>query len=95
MLELRGGLPIGWEALWPSEPLHSHDKATHSNLQNMVCVLISTIRGIFIGSWGSFIDLEKSVWCQVVAGWPSHVAGQPGGAATTDVLHGLGLLLLM
>jgi hypothetical protein len=30
MLELRGGLPIGWEALRTSEPHHSSDKATPS-----------------------------------------------------------------
>jgi hypothetical protein len=31
----------------------------------------------------------------VEAGRPSHAVGQPGGAATTDFLHRLGLLLLM
>jgi hypothetical protein len=30
MLELRGGLPTGCEALWPSKPRHSHDKDTPS-----------------------------------------------------------------
>jgi hypothetical protein len=35
------------------------------------------------------------VWHQVVAGWPSHVASWPGGAASTDFLHRLGLLLLV
>jgi hypothetical protein len=30
MLELRGGPPTGREALWPSEPRHSPDKATPS-----------------------------------------------------------------
>jgi hypothetical protein len=30
VLELRGGLPTGQEALWPSEPDHSPDKATPS-----------------------------------------------------------------
>jgi hypothetical protein len=42
-----------------------------------VCVCVSSHfhrRGVFIGPWGSSTDLEKSVWCQVVAGWPSHVA---------------------
>jgi hypothetical protein len=29
-LELRGGLPTGQEALWPSEPRHSPDEATPS-----------------------------------------------------------------
>jgi hypothetical protein len=44
---------------------------------------------------GSSTDLDKSVWHQVVAERPSHVAGQPGGVASTDFLHHLGLLLLM
>jgi hypothetical protein len=39
--------------------------------------------------------LEKSVWHQVVADRPSHVAGQLGGVAFTDFLHRLGLLLLL
>jgi hypothetical protein len=39
--------------------------------------------------------LEKLVWCQVVAGQQSHVAGQLGGVASTDFLHCLGLLLLV
>jgi hypothetical protein len=30
VLELRGGLLIGWEALWPSGSLHSPDKAMPS-----------------------------------------------------------------
>jgi hypothetical protein len=41
-------------------------------------------RGVFIGPWGSSTDLDKSVWCQVVAGRPSHMAGRPGEAASTD-----------
>jgi hypothetical protein len=40
--------------------------------------------GVFIGVNGISTDLERSVWRQVVAGRPSHVAGQPGGAATTN-----------
>jgi hypothetical protein len=51
--------------------------------------------GVFIGPCGSSTDLDKSVLCQVVAGRPSHVVGWPGGAASTDFLHRLGLLLLM
>jgi hypothetical protein len=43
---------------------------------------------------GTPTDLERSVWRQVVAGWPSHVADQPGGAASTDFLHKLDLLLM-
>jgi hypothetical protein len=53
-------------------------------------------RGVFIGLWGggSSTDLEKSVWHHVVAGRPSHVADRLGGAASTDFLHRLGLLLM-
>jgi hypothetical protein len=29
-------------------------------------------------------DLERSIWHQVVADRPSHVAGLPGGATSTD-----------
>jgi hypothetical protein len=43
-----------------------------------------TVRGVFIGVNRTTTDLEKSVWCQVVIGRPSHVAGQLGGAASTD-----------
>jgi hypothetical protein len=45
-----------------------------------MCVLISTVGRVFIESWGSSTDLEKSVWHQVVA-------GRQGGAA----LHRLSL----
>jgi hypothetical protein len=41
------------------------------------------MRGVFIGVNGTSIDLERSVWHQVVAEQPSHVASQPGGATTT------------
>jgi hypothetical protein len=51
--------------------------------------------GVFIGVNGSSIDLERSVWHQVVVGRPSYVAGRLGGAASTDFLHRLGLLLLV
>jgi hypothetical protein len=54
-LELRGGLPIGWEALQPSEPHHSPDKATPSyytknesfasGISKIWCLLISTVGG--------------------------------------------------
>jgi hypothetical protein len=56
----------------------------------VVCVLISTVvgGGVFIGSWGSSTDLEKS-------GWHHMVAGQSVGVASTNFLHRLGLLLLM
>jgi hypothetical protein len=48
----------------------------------VVCVLISTSRGVFIGVQGGVIDLVKLVTRQVMAGWPSHVAGRPGDLAT-------------
>jgi hypothetical protein len=44
---------------------------------------------------GTSTDLEWSVWHQVVAGRPSHVADRLGGTASIDYLHRLGLLLLM
>jgi hypothetical protein len=46
------------------------------------------MRGVFIGVNGTSINLERSVWCQVVA-------SQPVGAASINCLHRLGLLLLM
>jgi hypothetical protein len=54
-----------------------------------VCPLISSVGGgVFIEPWGSSTDLEKLVWRQVVA-------DRPGGAASTNFLHHLGLLLFM
>jgi hypothetical protein len=50
----------------------------------MVCVSTFTVRGVFIGVNRTSINLEKSVWCQVVAGRPSHMAGRPSGLASTD-----------
>jgi hypothetical protein len=41
-------------------------------------------RGVFIGVPGAVTYLIKSVICQVLAGLPSHVAGQPSSAASTD-----------
>jgi hypothetical protein len=61
----------------------------------MVCVLISTGTGVFIGVQGGVTDLVKPVTHQVVAGRPSHKAGRPCGLASTDFLHLLGLPLLM
>jgi hypothetical protein len=61
----------------------------------MVCVLISTSRGVFIRVQGGVTDLIKLVTRQVVADWPSHVAGRPCGSAATDFLYCLGLPLLM
>jgi hypothetical protein len=40
--------------------------------------------GVFIGVNGTSSDLEMSVWCQVVPGRPSHLAGRSRGAASTD-----------
>jgi hypothetical protein len=51
---------------------------------SVVCQL-SPQKGVFIGVNGTSTDLKRSVWCQVVAGRPSHRAGQPGGAASTDM----------
>jgi hypothetical protein len=61
----------------------------------MVCVLISTGRGVFIGPWGSSTNLTKVVTHQVVARQPSHMAGRPMSLASSDFLHRLGLPLLM
>jgi hypothetical protein len=43
-----------------------------------------TVRGVFIGVNGTSTNLERSAWCQVVAGRPSHMADHLGGAASTD-----------
>jgi hypothetical protein len=63
MLELRGGLPTGREALRPSEPLHSLDKATPSYYTKnrtftsaiskmwYVCVDFHREGGIYRGEW--------------------------------------------
>jgi hypothetical protein len=61
----------------------------------VVCVLISTSRGVFIGVQGGVTDLVKSVTGQVMAGRPSHVARRPCVSASTDFLHRLGLPLLL
>jgi hypothetical protein len=98
-LELRGGLLIGREALWPLGACHSPDKATPSyytknesfasGISKMWCVSSHFHRrGVFIGPWGSFTDLEKSVWHLVLA-------GRSGGVASTDFLHRIGLLILV
>jgi hypothetical protein len=90
---------MGQEALRPLEPRHSADKATPSyytmnesfasGISKIWCVSsLLHHRGVFIGLWGSSADFEKSVWHQLVA-------GPPGGAASTDFLHHLGLLLLV
>jgi hypothetical protein len=95
----------GREALRPLEPRHSPNKATPiyytknesfaSGIFKMWCVSSHFHhRGVFIGPWGSSTNLDKLVWCVVVAGRPTHVAGRPGGVASTDFLHRLGVLLL-
>jgi hypothetical protein len=89
----------------PSEPRHSPDNATPSyytknesfasGISKVWCVLTFTMRWVFIGVNGTSTDLGRSVWRQVVADWPSHVAGRSGGVAATDFLHRLGLFLLV
>jgi hypothetical protein len=49
-----------------------------------------TMRRVFIGVNGTSTKLESSIGHQVEAGQPSHVAGQPGGADSTNYLHGSG-----
>jgi hypothetical protein len=39
--------------------------------------------------------LVKLVTCQVVAGWPSHMAGQPWSLASTDLQLGITLYRLL
>jgi hypothetical protein len=62
---------------------------------NVVCVLISTGRGVFIGVQGGVTDLVTLVTHQVVGGRPSHITGQPCDSASTNFLHRLGLPLLV
>jgi hypothetical protein len=57
------------------------------NLQNVVCVLISTGRGVFIGVQGGVTDLVKSVTHQVVVGRPSHEVSRPAGLAPWSAGH--------
>jgi hypothetical protein len=85
----------------PSEPHHSPDKALHHGMRALQvespkCGVSPHFhhRGVLIGPWGSSTDLEKSVWHQVVACRPSHMTGRPGGVASTNFLHRLGLLVL-
>jgi hypothetical protein len=49
-----------------------------------VCVLNSIGRGVLIGVLGGVADLIKSVTRQVLAGWPSHMAGRPWSSASAD-----------
>jgi hypothetical protein len=97
VLELRGGLPTGREALRPSEPRHCPDKATPSyyTKNESFASGISKMwyvsshfhyRGIFIGPWRSSTNLEKLVWCQVVASQPAKPRGWP---VEWSVLHRL------
>jgi hypothetical protein len=48
-----------------------------------VCVN-SIGKGVFIEVPGAITDLIKSETCQVLVGQPSHVAGQPWSAASTN-----------
>jgi hypothetical protein len=50
---------------------------------SVVCTTF-TVREVFIWVNGTTTDLEWSVWHQVVAGRPSHMAGRLDGAASTD-----------
>jgi hypothetical protein len=61
----------------------------------MVCVLISTNRGVFIGVQRGVTDLVKLVTRQLVAGRLIHVTGHLCDLASTDFLHCLGLPLLV
>jgi hypothetical protein len=40
--------------------------------------------GVFIGVNGTSTDFERSVWSQVKAGQPSHMAGRSGAGTSTD-----------
>jgi hypothetical protein len=53
--------------------------------------LITTSRGVFIGVKGGVTDLVMSVRREVVAGQPSHVAGQPWTLVSTDLQLGIPL----
>jgi hypothetical protein len=46
-------------------------------------VLNSIGREVFIGVLGAVTDLIKSITHQVLACWPSHMAGRPSREATT------------
>jgi hypothetical protein len=53
---------------------------TSGELQNECGVSTFTVRGgVFIGVNGTSTDLERSVWRQVVAERPSHMAGRSVG----------------
>jgi hypothetical protein len=66
-------------------------KLPSSGLQQM---FVTRIR-IFIGVNGTSINLEGSVWRQVVVGRPSHVTCWPSRAAFTGFFHQLRLLFLV
>jgi hypothetical protein len=88
------------------DPRYSPDKATPSyytknesfasGISKVWCVCRhSPWGGLFIGVNGTSTDLEKSVWCKVVDGQPSHVVVRLSGATSTNFLHRLGLPLLV
>jgi hypothetical protein len=64
-------------------------------LQVEYVALIFTGRGVFIGVQGEVTDLVKSVSLQVVAGWPSHMAGWPWSSASTNLQVGIPLYHLL
>jgi hypothetical protein len=87
---------IGREALRPSEPRHSPEKAMPSyytknesfasGISKVWCVCSDFHqREVLIEPWGSSTELAKVVTCQVAASQPSHVAGRPGGMASTTL----------
>jgi hypothetical protein len=86
--ELRGGFLKGREALQPSEPRHSPDKATPSyytknrsfasGISKMWCVLISTGRVVFIGPWGELHRLGQGGNLPS-GGRPTKPRGRPAG----------------
>jgi hypothetical protein len=65
------------------------------NYKVVSVVLISTGRRVYIGVQGGVIDLAKSVTCQVVASWSSHMAGRPWSSASTNFQKGIPLYCLL
>jgi hypothetical protein len=85
----------GREALRPSEPCHSPNKATPSyyTKNGSFASGISKMwwvsshfhrRGVFIGLWRNSTDLAEAVTRHVAAGQPSHVVGRALLTTTID-----------
>jgi hypothetical protein len=86
VLELQRGLPIGREALWPSEPCHSPDKATlsyHTKNEIFVsgickiwCVCVSTFTGR-AGIYRAMLELHRlgQGGNSPSGGWPANELG--------------------